>query len=50
MEDAYPTDDILIVGEVSPAILAAVDLVAGEIDVVGQTHGGGTSWSLIETE
>lgn len=44
----YPANDVLMVGEVSLAGLAAVDLAAVEVGVVGQTHGGESveAWSL----
>ncbi len=35
----HTTDDIVVIGEMGLAALAAVDLVAIEIRVVGETHG-----------
>lgn len=37
----YPADQALVFGEMGFAVLAAVDLVAGEVVVVYQTHGCG---------
>lgn len=34
----YPADDGVVVGEVGLAVLAAVDLVGVQVDVVGQPH------------
>jgi hypothetical protein len=37
----YPTDDIVMIRKVRLAILAAVNLVGIEVDVVRQAHVGG---------
>lgn len=34
----YPTDDILVVTQMSFAVLATIDLMAVQIDVVRETH------------
>jgi hypothetical protein len=41
VKEAYPADQVLVVREVGFAGLAAVDLVAGEVVIVRQTHGTG---------
>ncbi len=38
-EVTHPTDYVLVVCDMSFAALAAVNLVAAQIDVVGKTHG-----------
>jgi hypothetical protein len=38
-KNAHSTDDIIVVGQVRLALLAAKDLVGGQIDVVRETHG-----------
>jgi len=38
MKMAYPADDIVMVGEVCLAVLAAVDLARVEVDIVCETH------------
>ena len=38
--NAYPADDLIVVGEVGLAVLAAVDALGVEVDVVGQAHLG----------
>jgi len=40
----HATDDVFMVGEMGLAVLAAIDLIAREIDVVGQTHGVDGLW------
>ena len=42
----YPADQALVFGEMGFAVLAAVDLVAGEVVVVYQTHGCGLARSV----
>lgn len=37
----YAADEVLVLGEMGFAVLAAVDLVAGEVVVVYQAHGCG---------
>jgi hypothetical protein len=39
-ENAHSADDIIVVGKVRLALLAAENLVGGQIDVVRKTHGG----------
>lgn len=39
-EEAYPTDNLFIIGEVSLAFGAAVDFTAVEVGVEGEAHGG----------
>jgi len=36
----YPADDVVMVGQVRLAVLAAVDLVGVEVDVVLESHAG----------
>jgi hypothetical protein len=36
----YPAYDIVVVGQMSFAVFAAVDFVAVEIDVICETHDG----------
>lgn len=38
----HPRDDVLVVSKMRLACLATVDLVAGEVGVVGQAHCCGT--------
>ena len=42
---AYPTYDLIVVGEVGLAVLAAIDLLGVEVDVVGEAHPG-CRWAL----
>lgn len=37
---AYPADDVIVIGEVGFALLAAKDFAAVEVDVVGESHRG----------
>lgn len=39
-EKAYPTDDLVVVCEMGLAVLAAVDALGVQVDVVGQAHLG----------
>lgn len=39
MPDTYPADNVLVVGEVGFAVLAAVDLVTVQVRIVRQAHG-----------
>ena len=41
----YPTDDVVVVCKMRFALSAAVDAVAAEVDVVGETHGDGWWWT-----
>ena len=41
---AYPADDLVVVGEVRLAVLAAVDALGVQVDVVGEAHGCGVGW------
>jgi hypothetical protein len=34
----YTADDLVVVGEMSLAVLAAIDALSIEVDVVGETH------------
>jgi hypothetical protein len=34
----YTADDLIVVGQVSLAVLAAVDALGVEVDVVGEAH------------
>jgi hypothetical protein len=40
-DTTYPAYYVIMVGKVSFAVLAAVDLVAVKIGIVGETHAGG---------
>jgi len=42
---SYPADDVVMVGQVCLAVLAAVDLVGIEVDVVLESHAGRDSAS-----
>jgi hypothetical protein len=44
VNDTHATDDVFVVGEMGFAVLAAIDLIAREIDVIGQTHGVDALW------
>ena len=44
----YAADEALVLGEVGFAVLAAVDLVAGEVVVVYQTHDCGFARRALE--
>lgn len=44
----YAADEALVLGEMGFAVLAAVDLVAGEVVVVYQTHGCGLARRALE--
>lgn len=37
-QDTYPADDLIVVGEVSLAVLAPVDALGIQVDVVGEAH------------
>jgi hypothetical protein len=38
MSVTYTADDLVVVGKMSLAVLAAIDTLGIEIDVVGETH------------
>lgn len=38
MAETYPADDLIVVGKVSLAVLAAVDALGVEVHVVGEAH------------
>lgn len=35
---AYTADDLVVIGEMSLAVLAAIDALGVEVDVVGEAH------------
>lgn len=39
--ETYPAYDLVVVGEVRLAVLAAVDALGVQVDVVGEAHGCG---------
>ena len=43
----HTADDVLVVSEVRLAVLAAVNLVAVQVSVVGETHRGGASETAV---
>jgi hypothetical protein len=40
----YPADDVVVVGKMGFAVLAAVYFIGVEIDIVCQPHFGGQLW------
>jgi hypothetical protein len=37
-EVTYTADDLIVVGEMSLAVLAAIDALSIKVDIVGETH------------